>query len=301
MTYSAAISIVMPSFNHAEFIKRSIQSVLSQDLAPIEIIIQDGGSTDGTLGILAEMAVEEARICWHSKPDSGPAEAINRALARTRGTIIGWLNSDDLYTSGAVQRAVEALADPKLLMVYGHGDHIDKAGAHLSKYPTRLPAAGLSGFASGCFICQPTMFFKRTAHTLLGPLDETLKTSFDMDYWMRAFSRFPDRIGFIDAVQARSRLHDECITQNQRKMVAAEAIALTKRYLGVAEPHWATTHLEEIARDARMSSSGEDVRQIMESFLEEVEPHLGSEITQRLRRQLPNEIAPPREAAPRLT
>ena len=62
--------------------------------------------------------------------------------------------------------------------------------------------------------------------SLLGPLNETLKTTFDYEYWLKAFRGFPERIGFVDHVLAYSRLHQDCITVKQRRQVALEGIQL---------------------------------------------------------------------------
>ena len=285
MTASPFVSIVMPSYMQARFIGRSIDSVLGQSHANLELIVQDGGSDDGTIEILREKASRDPRLKWESAPDEGPADAINKALVRSRGTIIGWLNSDDLYTPGAVSRAVDALDDPLLLMVYGHGEHVDEEDEKLSAYPTRRPDAGIDAFHTGCFICQPTAFFKRTMYSLLGPLEQSLKTSFDFEYWLRAFSNFPDRIGFVDKVQARSRLHDACITRNERGTVAAEGVELTDRYLGDAKMHWVSTHLQEIVTMHQQDNSMDDVFSMIDRFLSEISHAYDARVIEEMRSQ----------------
>lgn len=240
------VSVVMPSLDQRRYLAAAIDSVLGQDHAALELIVADGGSTDGTVDHLAERAAADGRLRWFSEPDTGPAQAVNRALARTRGTIVGWLNSDDLYAAGAISRAVTAFVDhPHRIMVYGQGRHIDAAGGVVGIYPTRPPTGPIERFADGCFICQPTVFFKKTMHVLLGGLDETLGAAFDSDYWLRAFRHFPERIGFVDAVQAMSRLHDDCITVKMRRRVAVEGVKVVARHLGRAPIHWLTTYVEE--------------------------------------------------------
>jgi len=240
------VSIVMPSFNHAKFISASIDSVLGQDYNNVELIVGDGGSDDGTVEILRKRSEEDPRLRWFSRPDSGPAEAINNALAMVRGTVVGWLNSDDLYTSGAIGRAVQALNENQdWLMVYGKGQHVDISAKVINNYPTLPPSTPVSRFSDGCFICQPTVFFKSTMPMLLGNLDQTLKASFDFDYWLRAFLAFPERIGMIDAMQASSRLHDDCITMRMRQTVALEGVRVVSRHLEQAPIHWLTTYIEE--------------------------------------------------------
>jgi len=244
---SAMVSIVMPSFNQKEYITQAMDSVLGQNYPRLELIVADGASDDGTLDVLAERARRDPRLIWFSEPDSGPAEALNKALARTHGTIIGWLNSDDLYTADAVQRAVQAFNHhPAWIMAYGQAEHIDANGTTINTYPTLKPKGPISRFSSGCFICQPTVFFKKTMYSMLGPLDADLKAAFDFEYWLRAFTAFPERIGFVDAMQAQSRLHDACITKMQREQVAVEGIRVIARHLGVSPIHWFSTYVEEL-------------------------------------------------------
>lgn len=241
------VSVVMPSFNQVEFIAAAVDSVLSQAYPSIELIVVDGGSSDGTQAILAERAAADGRLRWRSQPDEGPADALNWGFSQVRGTVIGWLNSDDLYAPAAIERAVaELLRNEKLLMVYGHGEHVGADGQLIGRYPTLLPAGEIDRFNEGCFICQPTVFFKRTLWVVLGGLDLGLKAAFDFDYWLRVFAAFPERIGFVDAVQAYSRLHDGCITMRMRRTVAVEGVKVLARHLGHAPIHWLLTYRDEL-------------------------------------------------------
>lgn len=285
------VSVVMPSFNQPQYIDDAITSVLSQDYPHIELIIADGGSTAATTDILARRAASDTRIRWFSRRDRGPAHALNDAMSMARGTVIGWLNSDDLYTEGSISRAMQVLAEqPDLLMVYGHGQHTDSSGTPTSLYPTLPPNTPLTKFAEGCFICQPSMFLQRTARLLLGELDEGLKTAFDFDYWMRAFAYFPHRIGFVDAVQASSRLHDDCITMRMRRTVALDGMQVIARYLGNAPKEWLLTYLNE-ALELDPSTSGitdmhEHMRVAVEAASNWLSPEEKRDLETAIKRQL---------------
>lgn len=251
---------MMPSLNQVAFLPAAVHSVLSQSYSHLELVVVDGGSSDGTQAWLAKKQAQDARLRWVSEPDSGPADALNKALRLSRGTYMGWLNSDDVYTPGAVQRALEALlSHPAWLMVYGHGEHTDEAGRVLAPYPTLVPPAGLREFAQGCFICQPTVFFRRSMPLLLGPLDAGLKTAFDFDYWLRAFSAFPQRVGFVDAMQAQSRLHAGCITLRLRRTVMLEGMQLLARHLGHAPKAWFLTYVNDLLKLTPDESGVEDI------------------------------------------
>jgi len=232
----ATISVLMPCFNPGPFLQEAVASVLAQPQC-LELLVAEGCSTDGSLEVLGDLASSDARLRIIPGPDLGPADALNKAFAQARGTLIGWLNADDLCPPGALARAAAALvSNPHWLMVYGEGEEFDAATGMRQRYPTLQPEVGLGGFRSHCFICQPTVVFRRTMGLLLGPFDLRWRTAFDFDYWLRAFAAFPERIGYLPTLQGLTRLHASTITSRQRAQVALEATALLARHFGTAPP-----------------------------------------------------------------
>ena len=100
----------MPCRNAGPFLQAAIQSVLSQPQC-LELLVADGCSTDGSLQVLEDLAAADPRLRIVSRSDLGPADALNKAFRAARGTLIGWLNADDLSPPGAFARAVTALAE----------------------------------------------------------------------------------------------------------------------------------------------------------------------------------------------
>ncbi|MEN9535320.1 MAG: hypothetical protein RIR37_593 [Verrucomicrobiota bacterium] len=263
------VSILMPLLNQACFLREALDSILAQSHADLELIVIDGASTDGSLDILRDYAERDSRIRWSSAPDSGPAEAVNKAARQARGEVIGWLNSDDLYEPSAIEQALGYLrAHPDAMMVYGQAEVIDAEKRFLNKFPTKLPSTPIDAFVDGCFICQPTVFMRRSAWIDSGELIETLQTSFDLDLWLRVFKQHQDRIGFIDRIQAYSRQHEATITSRNRRKVAIEALMILKRHLDVTPIHWMLTHVEEIMA-RHPDGSGESLREKIASLMEE--------------------------------
>lgn len=281
-SHNPLFSIVMPSLNQAAYIGEAIESVLSQSYNHIELIVGDGGSTDETVEILKKVSSKDHRLRWTSTPDKGPVHALNNCFRSARGQFIGWLNSDDLYASHALVKARNAFVEnPNWILCYGHGEHIDPNGKLLSRYPTQRPENGMSRFRSGCFICQPTVFFRTPLLTLIGDLNAELQTAFDYEYWIRVFRSVPERIGFIDSVLAKSRIHEECITLRMRETVALEGLALGYQYLGGAQTHWATTYLEEMRDNDSMSAIQR--RQSVLKFLDKASAFLSTNQVSKLK------------------
>lgn len=113
------ISIITPCLNRVEYIKEAIESVLKQNYLNFEHIFVDGGSTDGTLEVLAHYP--HLRII--SEPDRGLYEALNKGIQIAKGDIIGWLNSDDLYDDNVFQEvACKMVNFPSVEIITGDSD-----------------------------------------------------------------------------------------------------------------------------------------------------------------------------------
>ncbi|MGB9612543.1 MAG: glycosyltransferase family 2 protein [Bryobacteraceae bacterium] len=226
------VSIVTPVYNLADFIEETVQSVLSQDYPRIEYLVMDGGSTDGTLEILAKYG---ARLRVISAPDRGTADGINRGFRMSSGEIFAFLNADDTYLPGAVRTAVQHLmALPEAGGVYGDANWIAEDGSLIGPYPTR--EFDREALAHECFICQPACFLRRDVLIQAGLLDADLRYAFDYELWMRV-SRVT-RLEHIDAVLANSRMRRGSKTLGERKQVFREAIRVVKRHYGYAPFEW---------------------------------------------------------------
>jgi GT2 family glycosyltransferase len=176
------VSIVTPSFNQAQFLEQTIQSVLGQDTPRLEYIIVDGGSTDGSADIIKKYAHRLA--WWVSEPDTGQAEAINKGLARARGEIVAWLNSDDFYLPGALTEAVRAFQEhPQAGLVYGDVLAVDETGRTLNLL--RYGNWNLADLMAFRIIGQPSVFLRRAALKQAGPLDPSYHYLLDHHLWLR--------------------------------------------------------------------------------------------------------------------
>ena len=200
---ASLVSIVTPSYNQAEYLEETIQSVLSQDYPHLEYLIVDGGSTDGSLEVIQKYA---SRLAWWvSEPDRGQTDAINKGFQHARGQVLAWLNSDDTYLPGAVSQAVEALeADPRLGLVYGDANLVDEGGGVLGRFPARQ--VDLRSLRRGSVhIPQQAAFFRGDLWRQVGPLDPSFYFAMDYDLWVR-LARVSE-LRYIPRTWANFRLH----------------------------------------------------------------------------------------------
>lgn len=281
------VSVLMPCRNAGAFLEEAIASALADPLV-LELLIADGGSTDGSLQRIEAHARADRRVRLVSRCDTGPADALNRAWPHARGTVIGWLNADDRYTPGAPSRAVAALAaQPHWLMVYGEGEHIDAQGRPLERYPSRAPQVGLAGFRDYCFLCQPTVFWRRTLTLLVGPWNPDLRCAFDFDYWLRAFQAVPGRIGHLPELQAQSRLHGATLSATLTDVAVLEATRLQLRHLPNPSPHILLAYAADVLAGTTAPPAGRDPHAHLVALLQELRPQLGEHLWRVVRDQLP--------------
>ncbi len=216
------VSIVTPSFNQAQFLEKTIQSVLSQSYRNIEYIVVDGGSTDGSREIIERYA--DRLRAWISEPDNGQSDAINRGFRLASGGILAWLNSDDTYLPDAVEQAVAYLnAHPETGLVYGHAYYVDATGARIAEYPSGI--TNHKGLRRGVnTIPQQSTFFRRKVWEMVGPLDPSLFYAMDYDLWVRISAVTP--IAYLPRPLAHFRIHDASKSRTAARRCWPEMIRL---------------------------------------------------------------------------
>jgi glycosyltransferase involved in cell wall biosynthesis len=237
------VSIITPSLNQAQFIERSIQSVLAQQCRPLEHIVFDGGSADGTLDILKKYS---GQLRWVSEPDNGQSDAVNKGSRRATGDVIGWLNSDDIYYPGAVKLAVEFLAEhSELDAVYGMADYIAADDSIIDSYPTEpwyFPR-----LKDVCFICQPALFLRRSVFQRHGYLDTDLHYCMDYEYCLR-LGRAGVRFGYLETKLAGARMYVGNKTISGRMEAYAEIINMFRQNFGTVPDSWLFSYAHAIAK-----------------------------------------------------
>lgn len=218
------VSVVTPSLNQARYLREAIESVRAQTYSPLEHVVVDGGSTDGTVDILAEYE----GLRWVSEPDRGQSHALNKGFALARGDVLGWLNTDDAYEPHAVEDAIASIADVGL--VYADVTRVNDDGVNPRRICSRPTWDLWTELNEGNGVYSPSVFFKRVAFDAVGGLDETLHLAMDYDLWLRIGKRFGAR--HVDAVWAVQRLHDGAKSIRFHEDFWPERIAVSRRHGG---------------------------------------------------------------------
>jgi glycosyltransferase involved in cell wall biosynthesis len=188
------ISIVTPSFNQANFLEATINSVITQNYPNLEYIIIDGGSSDGSVEIIKKY--ERYLHFWCSEPDGGQYDAINKGFAHSTGEIMAWLNSDDMY----LPWALKTIAD--IMSTLPHIQWLTTLSPGLWDYQgfcsgfASLPGYSLQAFLDGYYlpwkgkgwIQQESTFWRRQLWEKAGGYVRTdMKLASDFDLWSRFY------------------------------------------------------------------------------------------------------------------
>ncbi len=224
------ISVITPSFNQAKFIKRTIDSVLSQKYPNLEYIIMDGGSTDGTVEILESY---RKKIIFRSEKDKGQGDAINKGLRAASGEILTYLNSDDVYEHGALNEVAQFFCSrPNVMWAFGKCRIIDENDKEIRQAVTAYKNFWLRRYHRETllildYISQPATFWRKEAGEKIGLFDENEFYELDYDYWLRLGKRY--KPGFMDKYLAGFRVHSQAKTSANTKHFLEE-VRVAKKY-----------------------------------------------------------------------
>jgi hypothetical protein len=238
ITGGPRVSVVTPSYNQGRFIRATIESVLSQNYSNLEYIVMDGGSTDETGAIVREYG---SRVVFVSKPDRGQSHAINEGFRLAKGSVLAWLNSDDVFLPGAVGAAVRALScNPDAGLVYGDGYIIDTAGNISRPFPhTREPDLWRLVHLSD-YILQQSVFFRREVLDDVGYVDESLRYGLDWDLLIRIGLKY--RLAYVPEYLSCLREYPETKSSSGGVKRVRELHAMLRKHTALVLPPGSTVY-----------------------------------------------------------
>jgi len=253
------VSIIMPTYNRRDFLLEAIDSVQRQTYEPLEIIVADDGSTDGTAEVVRRLFPTVTLI---QQPRRGVSAARNIGIERARGSFIAFLDSDDLWLPGKLEAEMDSfLKDPEIQVCYTdeiwirRGVRVNPMKKHRKYggwiYPRCLPL---------CIISPSSVILKREVFDEVGLFDETLPACEDYDLWLRVSARFP--VHFIEKPLIVKRGgHDDQLSRAFWGMDRFRVYALLKILReGILTPPWRQLTLEELERKCRILIQGFEKR-----------------------------------------
>ncbi|MFC1862202.1 glycosyltransferase family 2 protein [Chloroflexota bacterium] len=226
------ISIITPVLNSIKYLENCVQSVLNQSYNHIEQIFLDGGSTDGSLEMLATyQAKHPDRIRFTSEPDRGPEEAWNKGLMMANGEILGWLGADDFYEPDAIETVVEFFkTNPDAYFVFGGENIVDERGDLIKSICPKKDFDVKEAINNKHQVAAHSAFYRREVIKKVGLVDTRTRMS-ELDYWIRVGRIFP--IHRIGRILSNFRVHEDSFSGSREAARATrDAFIISRRYGG---------------------------------------------------------------------
>lgn len=228
MENTLKLTVVTPSYNQAQFLKHTMESVFQSNKATVDYIVMDGGSSDGSVAII--QSYDRRLKYWQSRPDGGQASAIRAGFEHIEcscNDIMAYLNSDDMLAPGAVDFVLEWFAEhPEVDAIYGHRIIVDENGREVGRWV--LPPHDSEVLRLIDFVPQETLFWRRRIHDLVGGFDATFQFAMDWDFLLR-IQEAGAKIVRVPWFLGCFRVHSEQKTQAAIHSVGAEEIEYLRK------------------------------------------------------------------------
>ena len=203
------VSVVMTVFNTRQYVKQAVESILSQSLSDLELVIVDDGSTDGSTGILRELARRDTRVRLVSRPNTGILRAANEGLSMARGEFLARMDSDDVSLRYRLEKQVEFLrSHPDVVALSGLYDYVDEKGRKLTtiRMPLDDEAIQLACLKGIPALCHGCLMVRTSVLQFIGGYDAAFTAATeDLDLFLRLGE--VGRLANLPEVLLRVRLH----------------------------------------------------------------------------------------------
>lgn len=225
------LSVILPSYNQAGFIERTLNSIINQAYPNLELIVLDGGSTDGSQAIIERY--RPFLTHFESGPDGGQAAAINKGFALATGDFIAWQNSDDLYMPGFFSAVADCLAKNRqadLIIANAHVIGPEDDILWTTRYgPFRRRYLELVGWN----LTSQSLFIRRDLAQAVGPLPD-MPVAFDWE-WLIRVARLAQKPAVMARVGGCYRIHPDSKLSAHNQQSRQNYEDQVRRRLGV--PH----------------------------------------------------------------
>lgn len=227
------VSVVIPTYNHARYLRYALDSVINQSYSNLEVFVIDDGSTDSTTELVKSYG---SKINYVYKANGGTPSALNLGLSRATGKYICWLSADDMLIEEKVSKQVGLMeSDPSLGFSYTSFVVIDANG----KKQYNVNSAYFSDkremvtkLMEGCFINGSSVMMRSSALKAIGNFDESLPQAHDYDLWFRFLHHYS--CGFLEESLLAYRWHGENMSQNPNEACSLIVQERAKRLF----PEW---------------------------------------------------------------
>ena len=215
---SPRVSVILPAYNAARYLRAAVESVLHQTFTAFELIAVDDGSTDDTKLILKRFAARDPRVKLISRPNTGYVRALQDAIKVARGEYLARIDADDVAHPDRLTKQVQFLdANPTVSVVGSSYELIDDRGRYLrtQEQPTDDAALQQLCLAGTTPICHPTALIRRRDYDAVGGYDSACCPAEDLDLWLRLGE--VGRLACLPDVLLKYRLHASSVSETRQR------------------------------------------------------------------------------------
>lgn len=268
------VSIILPTYNRAHSIVKSIESILHQTYPYLELLVIDDGSSDHTEEIVTEIAASDSRVCYYKQPQNrGVAAARNEGIRQAQYGYIAFQDSDDVWKEDKLEKQMRVFDDqPKIGMVYCPFEGEKQDGTKV-----RIPSSsmGIENLQGNMYrllmqrnvIDAPTVVIRKECLDKVGGFDETLTCLEDWELFLRIAKEY--EIGYAADTFLISDIHNSGVSSRVGGYFQARCMMIVKHKTALLEYGIFQQTVEQILMMAKEAGALEQVARMMQSMLAE--------------------------------
>lgn len=233
-TQDYSISVIIPAYNAERFLAETLESVYAQTLLPLEIIVIDDGSRDGTEAVARGFAGREPELIYIKQENAGPSRARNNGIQHARGNWLAFLDADDLWVADKLERQVDFLrTNPQVALLCSDASQFNEQGEFIKSSHEKFGYTDFAGVVEKSFvrlldsnpIFTATVFLNTDCARTTGGFNESMIYAEDYDLWLRIAIN-DNEIACQPNTLMRKRSHDTNLTCNEEPFYHAKLFIL---------------------------------------------------------------------------